>query len=191
MENVKLMRNADGTVMTADEIEDYFIERMIDEMDTLDTDDLLDLCNQYREENSLPRLYYNDYGELDDVLCDVSPSDLLYMGRDDWESSDEFFQYTYGSGLSTTDDVYEGIDREDVARDILIEEFEPDNLDVEDLLEEYKQAKLALKNCNVYRIETEEVIRKYTNCEADVTDLLQMLSKLARTNDVWKDGGNN
>ena len=185
-----LIRHENGKLYTEDELYDLYVEKMCEVLDDLDTDDLLAVCNAYREKEGGNTLYENNESELNDQLEHLNPYELLELGYEDWSPSDDFFAYTRRDGFTTTNDIYEDIDQEDLARELLDECLEtPYSIyEIRTLIEEYTDAKDALEKYNPYREKAEEVIRKFTNCEADVTDLLQVLDKLVRTDEAWKEG---
>ena len=90
--------------------------------------------------------------------------------------------------MNMTNDVWEDVDTSDLARDILNGNYSHYlNSDIKDILDEYEEAEEEIENYNPYRAMCEEVIQRYVNCEADVTDLLQTLDKLAKTDDAWEE----
>ena len=99
------------------------------------------------------------------------------------------YQRGYSWGDKQLNDLWEDLDDYEVARDLLTEDFVPECMprEISEIIDEYKEALEELENYNPYRAMCEEVVRKYVNCEADVTDLLQTLDKLARTDEAWKE----
>ena len=59
--------------------------------------------------------------------------------------------------------------------------------DIKEILDDYEEAKEFLENLNPYRAKGEEVIARFMNCEADVTDLLQYIDKLVKDDNAWKE----
>ena len=179
------IKTTNGRVKTQEELFDEAVDLMVDRgFGYCNTDELLDIANEARENIGYDRLYPNDEDELNEQLDGVDPYQLLNM---DWDSSAYYFRFD-GWDLYTTDDLWEDLDEYEVARDLLIEDFVPDYMprEISNIIDEYKEAEEELKNYNPYRAMCEEAVRKYVNCEADVTDLLQTLDKLARTDEAWE-----
>lgn len=181
------IKTKNGKVKTQEELLEEAVELMVDEgFGYCNSDDLLDVTNEARENIGYDKLYPNEEDELNEQLEDADPYQLLCCGNDSWSSGDYYFRYD-GWDLYTTDDLWEDLDEEEVARDLLTEDFVPDFMprEIANIIDEYKEALEELENYNPYRAMCEEVVKKYVNCEADVTDLLQTLDKLARTDEAW------
>ena len=156
----------------------------------MDSEEALELANEVRDENGGYRLYENTRSELNDQLCDFEPYDLLTMGYDEYE--DYFYLGGWGDEVEFTSDPWYDVDVEDLAREIesAVEEEEHipyfDYLprEILDLCEEYEEARKLLGR-NPHRVEGEELLARYTNCEADVTDLLQYISRITKNDEVW------
>lgn len=181
------IKNDNGTIKTLDELRDEVIDALVEVLENLDDDEALDLGNEFRDADGMDILHKNYEEELNDVLDGWSPYDLLNAGHNDWSDYDDYFALGDWGAFETTDDVWAGIELEDLAEEMLNGTFTPKNMpdDAQEILDEYEEAKEKLENYNPYRAECQEVINKFVNCEADVTDLLQMLDRLARTDEAW------
>lgn len=177
-----------GKLKTLDELTDETVDQIVEFLEDNSYEDYaLGLGNAYRENNHYSVLYENEEDVLNGELQNLNPYQLLNMGADDWCSSDAYFRYD-GYDLSTTDDVWDDVDLEDFARDILDGYYYNDiPRELQDIVDEYEETKEKIENYNEGRAMAEEVIAKFTNCEADVTDLLQTLDKLVRNDDYWKE----
>lgn len=175
------IKNENGTLKTLDELYDEAKEKITDALDCMDTDDALILGNEIRDHNNYERLYKNEEESVNEVLDNESPWDIL---NKDWEDYSDFF--TYDWDFNMTNDVWYDLDTSDIAEDILEGNYHRYiTSDIKYIVDEYEEAKEEIENYNPYRAECEEVVARYVNCEADVTDLLQMLDKLARNEDCW------
>ena len=177
-----------GKLKSIDELTDEAVDTIVEFLEDNQYEDwALPMGNAYRDNNHYPNLYENEEYSLNEELGRLDPYELLRMGADDWCESADYFRYD-GYDLSTTDDVWEDVDLEDFARDILDGDYFrhlPDAL--QEIVDEYEEAKEKIENYNEGRAMAEEVIAKFTNCEADVTDLLQCLDKLVRNDDYWSE----
>ena len=176
-----------GRLKTEDELREEVIDKLVDALENLDGDDALDLGNAYRQANHDEPLYVNDEDNLNSELEGKDPYDILCMACN-WNEYDEYFSCDSWGELGTTSDVWENVTLEDLAEDLLdgcYSSVTPD--EITDIVEEYEEALEKLQNYNEGRALAEEVIKKYVNCQADVTDLLQCLDKLVRTDDYWKE----
>ena len=171
---------------TKEDIYDEALEEIENLLYDLDDETALEIGNKYREQNGEPLLYVNDEDNVNDELDGQDPYTLLCMGRYDWSSYDDFFAFDDGD-LESTDDVWAKIDTEDVARAILDGELRNMPSEIREVIDDYKEACTALDNLNKERIEGEQLLARFTNCEADVTDLLQYIDRLVRNDDVWKE----
>lgn len=178
------IKNENGKIKTLDELFKEAKELMVDALDNLDTDDQLCIGNELRDRHGYARLYENKESCLNDILDGIDPAELLRMGQD-WNDYADFFVYDYD--LETTDDVWYDLDEEEIAEDILNEDFTPDYFpyELKEVLDNYLEAREQIENYNPYRAMCEEVVAKFVNCEADVTDLLQALDKLAKSDEAW------
>lgn len=179
------IKNENGKLKTLEELYDEVKELIVDELDTMNTEDALYLGNEIRDCNSYALLYENKEGNLNDVLEGLDPADLIRMGSEDWDNYSDFFTYDYD--LNMTDDVWYNLDTDEIAGDILEGSYRDHiTYDIKDIIDEYEEAKEEIENYNPYRAMCEEVVAKYVNCEADVTDLLQTLDKLAKSDEAWE-----
>ena len=181
------IKNENGKLKTLDQLFDEAVDMMVEVLDDLSTEEQLDIGNEYRDKNSYATLYENMESNLNDILEGMDPADLLRMGHEDWDDYSDFFTYDYD--LNMTDDVWYDIEEDDLARELLSDTFRPRYLpsEVRDLIDEYEEAKEEIENYNPNKAMVEEVIKRYVNCEADVTDLLQTLDKLARNDELWEE----
>ena len=181
------IKNADGTIKTLEELQEDAVERMIDELDCLSTTNQIELGNDWRDTRNYTYLYENNEENINDALDGLDPYQVLQLGED-YSSYDDFFLFD-GWDLTMTDDVWYDIDPDELARELLLEDFVPNYMpsEIQEVIDEYNEAKELIENYNPYRAMCEEVVRKYVNCEADVTDLLQTLDKLARTDEAWEE----
>lgn len=180
------LRNADGTYKTVEDINEEVLRVVAEKLDELDESDQLAVGNEWREQNNYNRLYMLDDYTVNEVLDGVDPWEILHFTCGYW---DDYFTFD-GWDFNTTSDVWEDIDVDDLAEQIVREEFTPDRYEsgeIVDVMDEYRQAIEFLENLNEYREMAREVLVKFTNCEADWRDLYAMLDKLVNTDDVWAD----
>lgn len=178
------IRHENGKLKTLDELWDEAKETVIEELDTMLNEYALYLGNEIRDRNNYARLYENNEECLNEQLEGLDPYEVLNL---DWDYSDEFFTWD-GSDLNMTNDVWYDLDTDDIAEEILegsYYKYLPS--DLKDYVDEYEDAKEILENYNPTKAKVEEVIRKYVNCQADVTDLLQTLDMLARNDELWEE----
>lgn len=174
-----------GRLKTEDELREEVIDKLVDALEEMDDDDALNLGNAYRENNGDTELYVNDEDNLNSELAGKDPYDILQMASN-WDEGDDYFGIDSWNELGTTSDVWEGVDMEDLADDLLEGHYRRHvTSDIQEILDDYEEALEKLNNYNEGRALAEEVVRKYVNCEATVTDLLQALDKLARTDEYW------
>ena len=180
------IKNGDGTYKTLEEIKNEVREAIIDELNGMSNGDALCLGNYIREHNGDNPLHENSESEINEVFSDWSAYDLLNMDYDDYS---DFFYLDWGDP-EFTDDVWENLDTEEIAENILNGKTFGDNLTwaIADMIVDYNQAKEYLENMNKYRTEGENLLAKFTNCEADVTDLLQYISRITKTDEAWRKG---
>lgn len=175
------LKNEDGTYKTLDDLCDDVAELVYDALDTLCEGDQLDIGNRWRDDNNYDILHRLDEYEVNEVLCNCEPWEILNMEIDKW---DDYFIYD-GWDFKTTDDVWYDIDLERLADAIVNGSFDSEYREIEDILEEYAEAKEELENLNEYRESAREVLVKFTNCEADWKDLYAVLEKIVNTDDAW------
>lgn len=148
--------------------------------------ELLELGNLYREWDGGNTLYENTEDVINRELKHCDPVWLLEQDYDSWASY--FAIDDWGGDLSFTDDALEGLDVYDVVDAILDEDLAlhrlPDAL--KDIFEDWQEALTSLESVNKFRKEIDDTISAYTNCEADVSDLLILLGKLANNEDIWE-----
>lgn len=176
------IKNENGKLKTVEELYDEAKELIVDELDSMSNEDALYLGNEIRDRNNYDRLYENNEEGVNEVLEGVDPWDIL---NSDWDDCSEFFTYDYEFNM--TDDVWEDLDTDEIADDILDGNYRKYlTSDIKDIVDEYEELREQIENYNPYRAMCEEVIARYVNCEADVTDLLQTLDKLAKTDEAWE-----
>lgn len=176
-----------GKLRTEDELREEVIDRLVDALENLDEDDALNLGNAYREANNDAVLYVNDEDNINSELDGKDPYEILQMAED-WSEYDGYFSCDGWGEFGTTDAVWEGVDLEDLADDLVEGHYTRHTpSDIQEILDEYEEALEKLTNYNEGRALAEDTIKRYVNCEADVTDLLQALDKLARTDEYWKE----
>jgi hypothetical protein len=168
-----------------EELYEEAIEMIVDVLEDFSEEEQLNIGNAYREMQNYSELHTNDDTTINEELEGTDPWELLQLGED-WDSSDGYFTWD-GYDLHTTDDIWEDADPEDIARAILEGDMNAKCRELIWALDEYDEAKEEIENYNPYRAMCEEVVAKYVNCEADVTDLLQTLDKLAKSDDAWEE----
>lgn len=174
-----------GRLRTKDELREEAVDMLVSALEDLDSDDALELGNAYRVANHDNELYTNDEDNINSELEGKDPYEILQMASS-WSDCDDYFSRDSYDELGTTNDVWEGIDMNDLADDLINGCYGSKiTEDITDILDEYEEALEALDNYNEGRLMAEEVIKKYVNCEATVTDLLQCLDKLVRNDDYW------
>jgi len=172
-----------GTLKTLDELYEEAKKKIVYELDTMDMDDALYLGNEIRDRNNYNRLYKNDEEGINEVLEGESPWDIL---NKEWNSYSSFFTYDYD--FEMTDDVWYDFDTDEIAGGILDDRYRQYiTSDIQDIVDEYEEAREEIENYNPYREKCAQVIAKYVNCEADVADLLQMLDKLVKDDSAWEE----
>lgn len=177
------IKKENGKLKTVDELYEEAKELIVDELDCMSSDDALYLGNEIRERNCYETLYENTRSCINDVLEGEEPYDIL---TSDWDECSDYF--TYNGEFNMTDDVWEDLDTDEIADDILEGNYRNYlTSDIKDIVDEYEDLKEQIENYNPYRAMCEEVVARYMNCEADVTDLLQTLDKLAKTDEAWEE----
>lgn len=177
------IKKENGKLKTTEELYDEVKEMIVDELDCMNTDDALYLGNEIRDRNSYDTLYENKRSCINEVLEGEEPYDIL---TSDWDDYSDYF--TYDGSFNMTDDVWYDLDTEEIADEILEGSYRNYlTSDIVDIVDEYEELKEQIENYNPYRAMCEEVLQRYVNCEADVTDLLQALDKLAKTDEAWED----
>ena len=176
-----------GKLKTEEQLRDEAIDALVDELENLDEDDALELGNAYRRANHDAELMVNDEDNLNSELDGKDPYEILQMAGN-WNECDDYFSCDSWGDFGTTSDVWENVDLVNLAQDLLDGDYTHERPDeIEEILDDYEEALEKLNNYNEGRALAEEVIRKYTNCQADVTDLLQCLDKLVRNDEYWKE----
>ena len=177
------LKKADGQYITEDELYDLVKSEIVEELDSMYNEDALYLGNYIRENNGDNPLYENEEDNINEQLEDWKPWDIIQL---DYESYAEFFYMDYGEPCFT-DDVWEDLDTDEIAEDILDGSYARYlNDDIKDILADWEEAKEFLKNLNPVREEGRGLLAKFTNCEADVTNLLQYIDRLVRNDEVWE-----
>lgn len=179
-----------GKLISQDDLREQAVEKLVGIFDDMSIDDLLELCNYYREENDeeIAREFNED--NINEALEDWSPWDILNLGNDISWSYDYFRPNRWGDDLEFTDDVTDGLDLEDVAEWILEEYIEGGysrrylDYDGRELLDAYEEASRKIEELSQYPMMIERVIKDYKNCEADQYDLIYTLEKILRQCDI-------
>lgn len=180
------VKKENGALKTLEELYEEAKELIVDELDTMSTDDALYLGNEIRGRNNYDILYENKDGNLNDVLSGMDPADLIRMGHEDWDDYSDFFTYDYD--LNMTDDVWYDLDTSEIAEDILEGSYHDYiTSDIKDLVDEYEETRDLLENYNPLRAEGVDLLTKYANCKADVTDLLQYIDRLVKDERLWEE----
>lgn len=176
-----------GKLRTEKELHEEVIDKLVEALENLDEDEALDLGNAYRVANHDAELYVNDEDNVNSELDGMDPYDIL-CNAGNWDENDGYFSSDRWGDFGTTDEVWENVTLEDLAEDLLEGRYRSSiTTDIQEILEDYEEALEKLENYNEGRVLAEEVVRKYVNCEASVTDLLQALDKLAKTDEYWKE----
>ena len=177
------MKKENGRYLTFDELYDlakYDIEEVLNNMCG---DEALTLGNAIRENNRYDTLYENTENNVNQMLHNEAPWDIL---NSDWDSGYEYFSYDYA--FKMTDDVWYDLEIDEVAEAILDGGYSRYlTSDIKDLLDDYEDAKYWLENFNPIREAGAVILAKYVNCQADVTDLLQFIDNLVRNEDAWEE----
>lgn len=181
------IRKKNGKLRTEYELREEVIDNLVDALEDLNDDEALDLGNAYREDDHDVILYINDEDNINRELNGRDPYEILRMAED-WNECDEYFACGEWGDLGSTDDVWKNVDLEDLANDLVEGHYTRHTTSaIQEILDDYEEALEKLNNYNEGRALAEDVVRKYVNCEADVTDLLQALDKLAKTDEYWKE----
>ena len=176
-----------GKLKTEEQLRDEAIDKLVEALEEMDEDEALDLGNAYRSSDYTDPLCVNDEDTINDELRGLDAYTILQMAEN-WNENDQYFSGNGYGEFGTTDDVWEGIDLEDLADDLLNGAYHRHiTSDIQEILDDFEEALEKLNNYNEGRALAEEVVRKYVNCEASVTDLLQTLEKLVRTDNYWKE----
>ena len=84
--------------------------------------------------------------------------------------------------------MWEDIDKEDFAREILDGEYRRDlPSELADIVEEVEDANAELESIPEGRIMAERTLERYLNNQADVGDLLVLLSRLSKKDELWEE----
>ena len=176
-----------GRLKIKDELWEEAVNKLVDALEEMSEDEALNLGNAYREDNHDCPLYVNDEDNLNDELDGRDPYEILQMASN-WDEYDGYFSCDNWGELGTTDNVWENVDLEDLAKDLIDGDYHRHiTSDIQEILDDYEEALNKLENYNEGRALAEDVVKRYVNCEASVTDLLQALDKLARTDEYWKE----
>ena len=179
------MKKENGRYLTLDELYDLAKEQIIDELDCMHNEDALYLGNEIRERNNYDILYENNEENINEQLDSWDPWDILRLDYDDYA---DFFLLNDYNDLTFTNDAWYDLDTDDIAEDILDGSYSKYiNSDIRDILDDYEEAKEWLENFNPIREAGAVILAKYTNCEADVTDLLQFIDSLVRNEEAWEE----
>lgn len=163
-----------GKYITLDQLYDLAKDEIVGELDCMGSDDALYLGNHIREKYNYDLLYENNEECINDQLDGWEPWDIVQLDYDDYA---DFFVMEYGEP-AFTDDVWYDLDTENIAEDILEGSYSSYiTSDIKDIVDDYEEAREFLENLNPYRARGEEVLAKFLNCEADVTDLLQYIDR--------------
>ena len=178
------IKNVNGKYKTLAELYDDAVEIISEALDYLSDSEQIEIGNKWRDDNGYPILHYFEEDEVDEVLSDCSPWDIIHMEIETSYCGDRYFTYEYD--FEVTDDIWDNIDLEDLARELINGEASIDNREINDLISEYEDAKEYLENLNEDREAAREVLAKFVNCEADWKDLFTMLDKLVKNDDIWE-----
>lgn len=180
------IRNEHGRLKTYDELYDEALDAVVEALDNLSDGDALDLGNRWRVDNGYNELYCNDSDNINDILGDalLEPYDLISMDYDEFA---DYFSWD-GSEIGFTDDVWEDIDKEDFAREILDGGYSRDiPTDISDIVDAWQDANAGLESIPKGRIMAERTLERYLNNQADVGDLLVLLSRLSKEDELWEE----
>ena len=175
------IKYADGRLKTRDALYDEAKDELIEALEDLRWDTALELSNRYRENNGYNHLNVMEEDILNDMLEGETPWNIINLEVD---TSVRYFAYD-GYDFYGTDDVWDDVDIESFADDILDELYGclPDA--IQDIVEEYTEAVEALNSVGNTRREVINLVAKFTNCKADQYDLLAMLDKLAHSEGIF------
>lgn len=177
------IKKKNGELRAPEALYEEAVDMLVEALDDLCEEEQLTIGNAYREMNNYNQLNKNEEGMINDMLDGTDPYEILRLGED-WDSSDAYFTFD-GWDLNTTDDVWYDADPDDIARAILEGDLRATFMELRDIVDEYEEALHEVESYNPYREMCELAIWKYVNCLGDVTDLLQVLDKLVRNDDVW------
>ena len=107
-----------GKLKTEEQLRDEVIDKLIEALEGLDEDAALDLGNAYRSSDYTDPLYVNDENTINDELRGVDAYTILQMAEN-WNENDQYFSGSAYGDFGTTDDVWENVDLEDLATDLL------------------------------------------------------------------------
>lgn len=174
-----------GKFRSNDDLYEEALDMMLDALSELSDNEALELSNLYREQDYSNPLYVNEENTINEVLGGMSPYDILQI---DYDSYANYFSEDRYGDIEFTDDVWANADPEDVARAVLDGDIKYSDLpsSIQDVYDEYEEAKDKLDDIQEERKQAAKVISDYVNCKADVTDLLQMLDKLVRNDEIWE-----
>lgn len=177
------LKKENGQYITLDQLYDLAKDAVIDELTFgMDGTEALDLGNHIREKKNEDLLYENSEENLNEQLDGEDPYTILNLG---WDDCAAYFTWN-GWDINTTDDVWEDLDVDDIAEDILDGSYANyTTYEIKEIVADYEEAKEFLENLNPYREKARQVLNDYLNCNADVGDLLQCLDKLVRDDAAW------
>lgn len=182
MERFALKEN--GKYRTVESLWEEALDELEEALNDLNTDSALELGNAIREANGYELLQRNTDDEINSALRDIDPWDILNSAGE-WDDYSDFFIWD-GYDLYCTDDVWYDLDTTEIARAIL-RGYHSCPYEIQEIYDEYLEAIDKLNTINKERIEGENLLQKFVNCEADVTDLLQYIDRLVKNDEVWKE----
>lgn len=167
--NFEVSINTDGS-----DLYSVLIDEIRDALESLDDDALFPLLNEYRYKQGDDELKYNDECTINDELRYCDPIDILRCA-DEWDECDEYLVSNCYGEFRTTNDVWEGVDVDDVAEWIADDEDDHGIDELETILDYYHEAE-------EYREEVEEIAeraeqeRKHKDRTAEqITRLVELL----------------
>lgn len=173
-----------GKYISLEELYDMAKEEIVSELDDMNTEDALYLGNHIRDNNGYETLYENNETNINEILDGWEPWDIIQLDYDDYS---DFVYMSYGEP-EFTNDVWTDLDTDEIAGEILDGDYTHYlTSDIKDILDDYEEAKEFLENLNPILAEADELLSKYVNCQADVTDLLQFIDKLVRDEKLWEE----
>lgn len=121
--------------------------KIIEFIDRLSDDDACELSNTWADETGHLNDWIYKFYELDDQLSVDSPRDVLRrIVKDRFSLSDEFWKYDGNGNIVSTSDVFEFINRWDIAYDAVQDYRSFGNDDLKELLDEFYQAEVKISN---------------------------------------------
>jgi hypothetical protein len=184
MENIEIKKE-NGRFKTLEELWEEAKEFVVDALDYMSNEDALELGNEIRDNNRYDRLYENNAENINDQLANWDPWDLINLEYDEYA---DFFTCDGYSDIDFTNDIWYDLDTDEIAETILEGAYRnciP--FDLKCYVDEYNRAREKLAHLNPLREAGAVLLAKYTNCEADITDLLQFIDSVARNDEVWEE----